>query len=188
MMIRLAAEGDLPAIVEIANWAAAHTTANFAIEPEPLSLWQENFEKTRVMHPWLVAVDEGGAIAGFAKSSPWARRCAYSHAAEVTVYVESSQHGRGVGTALYAALLPTLDAQGYRSLLAGITQPNDASVRLHERFGFRRCAVFHHIGFKFGSWHDVGFWERISRAGEGEAPPAPLPLRPVAEVWRGKAG
>ncbi len=65
-------------------------------------------------------------------------------------------------------MLPALEAQGYRTLLAGITVPNDASVRLHESFGFRRVATFERVGWKFGSWHTVAYWQRSVG---GDAPP-----------------
>ena len=69
-------------------------------------------------------------------------------------------------------LIPVLTAQGYRTLLGGITQPNEASVRLHESFGFRRVALYERIGWKFEQWHDVGYWELI--LGEADVPPAEI--------------
>ena len=116
--IRLARESDLPEMLAISNRAAAETTANFAIEPEPLEAWQ------------------------------------------------LEHHRRGLGRALYRRLFGTLEAQGYRSALAGITQPNDASVKLHESFGMRRVALFEGIGWKFGRWHDVGYWQLCFGQGE----------------------
>ena len=87
-------------------------------------------------------------------------------------------HRRGVGKALYDRLLSTLRAQGYRTLLGGITVPNPASVRLHESFGFRRVALLERVGWKFGTWHDVGYWELLLRDDDK----APTDLKPVAEV------
>lgn len=159
MKVREAVFEDLPAILAISNRAAATTAANFAVEPETLASWQESWRATRGRHPCLVATDAAGAVVGFAKSSPWKGRCAYEWAAEVTVYVEPEHHRRGAGRALYAALLPMLEERGFRTLLAGITLPNDASVRLHEAFGFRQVATFERIGWKFGRWHTVGYWQ-----------------------------
>ena len=98
----------------------------------------------------------------------------------MSVYVDPSAHRRGVGGALYESFLPVLRSQCYALLLAGITQPNPGSVRLHEKFGFVRCGTYHRVGWKFGGWHDVGYWE-LDLAPD-RAPPSPL--RPVAEVWR----
>lgn len=166
--IRSARFDDLPAMLEISNWAALNTPANFAIEPETLDSWEADFLETHERYPWLVAVLES-AIVGFAKASPWNGRCAYNWSAEVTVYVHPDLHGRSIGTALYDTFIPLLKAQGYRTLLGGITQPNGASVRLHESFGFRRVALFERIGWKFERWHDVGYWELI--LSDDDAPP-----------------
>jgi phosphinothricin acetyltransferase len=160
MHIRLATEADIPAVLKISNWAALHTPANFAIEPEPLDDWLRSWRDTHRMHPWLVAVDdEGAGIVGFAKSSPHRGRCAYAYTAEVSVYVHHEHHGRGIGSALYQRLIPILRAQGYCTLLAGITVPNPASQRLHEALGFRRVATYERVGWKFNRWHDVGYWQ-----------------------------
>ena len=161
MGIRLAEFDDLPAILAISNWAAIHTAANFAIEQETIESWQKEWHETHEMYPYLVAVDDANTIVGFAKAAPWNGRCAYTYSAEVTVYVHPDHHGQGIGKVLYSQLIPTLKAQGYHTLLAGITQPNEASVRLHESFGFTRAALFERVGWKFNQWHDVGYWELL---------------------------
>lgn len=179
--IRLAGRADLGAIVGLSNWAALNTPANFATEPESEGAWAATWEATRDQHPWLVAVDaaDGARVLGFAKSGPHRARGAYAWTAEVSVYVEPTAFGRGIGAALYARFIPLLRAQGYRMLIAGITTPNPASVRLHEKFGFVRCGTYHRVGWKFGSWHDVGYWEaHLTPADE-----PPQPLRSVADVW-----
>lgn len=163
MNVRIAQPDDLPAILAISNWAALNTPANFAVEPETLESWTQSFDATHRMYPWLVAEEK--AVIGFAKAGPHKGRCAYAWSAEVSVYVHPDYHGKGVGSALYARLIPMLKEQGYVTLIAGITVPNPPSERLHESFGFTRAATFHHIGWKFGRWHDVGYWELIMRDG-----------------------
>ncbi|MCH8854278.1 MAG: N-acetyltransferase [Planctomycetes bacterium] len=164
MRIRLAKFDDLTAILAISNWAAINTAANFALEQESLESWQEEWRETHELYPYLVAVDDHNTIVGFTKATPWKGRCAYIYSAEVTVYVHPDHHGHGIGKALYGRLMPTLKAQGYHTLLAGITQPNEASVRLHESFGFHRVALFEQVGWKFDQWHDVGYWELLLQA------------------------
>ncbi|MHB8874530.1 MAG: GNAT family N-acetyltransferase [Myxococcaceae bacterium] len=92
--------------------------------------------------------------------------------------------GQGIGRALYDRLIPTLRAQGYMLLLAGITQPNPASEKLHASASFIRCGVHHRAGWKFGAWHDVAYWELLLHPDEAQ----PRALLPVSEVWRGQAG
>ena len=177
--IVLAGAADLPSVAEIANWAAAHTPANFATAPEPLALWQTWWDETHAAYPWLVA-RAGGRVVGWAKAGPHRPRGAYAWTAEVSVYVHPEAHGQRVGTRLYERLIPTLRAQGYATLLAGITLPNPASERLHEAFGFVRCATLRRAGWKLGRWHDVGYWDLVLATGDG----APGRITPVAEVWR----
>ncbi len=190
--IRPARPDDLPDIVAISNWAAKHTAANFAVEPETLDAWEVEWRDTHEMYPWFVAVQcatptsptprpQGtGRIVGFAKASPWKGRCAYRWTAEVTVYVHPDHQGRGIARALYDKLMPTLKAQGYHTLLAGITTPNPASVHLHESFGFQRAARFERLGWKFDRWHDVGYWEAALHTADQR----PEPIKPVCEVLR----
>lgn len=109
--------------------------------------------------PWIVA-ERDGAIAGYAYASAFRNRPAYRFGAEVTVYVAESSRRGGVGRRLYAALAHLLTSQGYRRAFAGISLPNDASVALHHAMGFTDAGVTHAAGFKFGRWHDVGFYER----------------------------
>ena len=176
--IRLATFDDLPGILQISNWAALNTAANFAVEPETLESWQDDWHETHEMFPWYVAVDETTKVVGFAKASPWKGRCAYLWTAETTVYVRPDRHGEGIGKALYRRLIDTLRAQGYHTLLGGITVPNPASVRLHESLGFRRVAMLERVGWKFGRWHDVGYWELRLRDGEA----VPESITPVSLI------
>jgi L-amino acid N-acyltransferase YncA len=176
--IELAKESDVPRVLELSNWAAEKTAANFATKPESLDHWLETWKRTSRFHPWFVARSGDGTILGFAKSSPHRSREAYDWSAEVSVYIDSEFHGRGFGTALYGALIPQLKAQGYVTLLAGITGGHEPSERLHAKTGFVRCGTFHRIGWKFDRWHDVGYWElHLHPAGE-----PPSPIRVVIEV------
>lgn len=175
--IRLAAPADLPAILAISNEAAATTAANFAVDPEPLREWEASYAATARTHPWLVA-DDHGTVVGFAKASPWSGRCAYNYSVEITVYVDPRHHRCGIGHALYTRLFEILTLQGYQSALAGITLPNDASVRLHEAFGMEHVATFARVGWKFGAWHDVGYWQSQLQDVSDQTPR----VRPVADV------
>ncbi len=108
--------------------------------------------------PWIVA-EAGGAIAGYAYASDFRTRAAYRFGAEVTVYVSEGARRTGVGRSLYGALMRLLALQGYRRAYAAITLPNEGSVALHRALGFTDAGVWHAAGFKFGSWHDVGFYD-----------------------------
>jgi L-amino acid N-acyltransferase YncA len=135
----------------------------------------ERIARISERYPWLVA-EEGGEILGYAYATEHRSRSAYRWAADTAVYISSEHHRRGVGRALYGALLPLLRRQGLYMAVAGITLPNEASVGLHERMGFELVGHYRDIGFKHGAWRTVGWWQaRLREPVEGEAPADPGP-------------
>jgi L-amino acid N-acyltransferase YncA len=168
---------DFPAMLEISNWATRHTTASFRTEPETLDQWVTALQCRSSAHPWYVA-ERHEQVAGFAMASPFNDRCGFAPTAEVSVYVHPDHQGTGVGTALYRKLIPTLAAQGLQSAIAAITVPNPGSEVLHERFGFRKTGVLSRVGWKFGRWHDVAYWQLLLR----NDAVAPAPLKNVSEA------
>jgi len=193
--IRLATAGDVAAIVDIANWYALNSPANFAVEPEPLEMWQAAWREQQQRYPWLVAeatagdaTAEDGAIVGFAKASPFRTRCAYRWTVETSVYLRAGWQGRGIGRGLYERVLSMVRRQGYLKVIGGITLPNAASVRLHEHFGFRHIGTMFRVGWKFGRWHDVGFWELEFDGGDTSQAPGATQLVCDIEGNGGKRG
>ncbi len=172
---------DFPTILEISNWATCHTAANFRTEPDTLEHWIDLWKGKAERYPWLVA-ERDGSVVGFAMASPFTGRCGFAYTAELSVYVHPNHAARGVGAALYRQLIPTLEAQGYRTLVAVIAIPNPASDRLHANFGFRRVGVLERVGWKLGTWHDVAYWQCIlnDRDEEPEAIRTVRAVRPVA--------
>jgi L-amino acid N-acyltransferase YncA len=127
-------------------------------------------------YPWLVA-DDDGVVIGYAYAGPFRNRNAYDWTCEVSVYVHERYRGRGIGSMLYARLLAVLKAQGFRATIGGATWPNRASEALHLQFG-RQVGLFPRIGWKFGAWHDVMFWQLDLAA----ADTAPTPFAPFDEA------
>jgi L-amino acid N-acyltransferase YncA len=143
--------------------------ASFEADPPDEREMRARIERA---HAWLVA-ERDRRIVAFAYGCPHRERAAYRWAADVSVYVDAAHHGQGVGRALYEALLPQLRDQGFYTACAGITLPNPASVALHEAIGFRPVGVYRAIGWKFGAWHDVGWWQIALRPPGSEPPPEP---------------
>jgi phosphinothricin acetyltransferase len=114
--------------------------------------------RIRAAYVWLVAERDGQAL-GYAYGGRHRERAAYNWTVEVSAYVDQSAQGAGVGRELYLALFDRLKASGYRLLVAGITLPNEPSVAFHQALGFERVGAFKNIGFKFGEWWDVGWWQ-----------------------------
>jgi phosphinothricin acetyltransferase len=119
---------------------------------------RRRIEEISSRYPWLVAEADGG-VTGYAYASPHRTRAAYRWAADVAVYVERGHQRHGLGRALYGGLLELLGRQGVQVACAGITLPNEASVRLHEAVGFAPVGIYRRIGWKAGAWHDVGWWQ-----------------------------
>jgi len=115
---------------------------------------------------WLVAETADG-VAGYAYGTRWRERPAYSRTVETSVYLSVEFQGRGIGRALYRALLEDLTAKNFHTAVAGIALPNDASEALHRALGFEKVGVFRAVGRKFGAWHDVAWWQRSLAAGSG---------------------
>ena len=160
MTIRAATAQDAAAIAAIYNPYIAETTISF--EEEPVSEVEMRARIAAVQDgglPWLV-LERDGEIAGHAYATKWRVRHAYRFSVETTVYLAAPHAGKGAGTALYTALLAHLRAAGCHLAIGGIAQPNAASVALHEKMGYRKVAHFGEVGFKFGRWIDVGYWER----------------------------
>lgn len=166
-------EADAEQIAAIYAPYVRDTAISFEIDPPSAGEMRARIGKTVEAHPWLVCAD-GTHVVGYAYASKHRERAAYRWSVDVSVYVDGAAHGRGIGRALYTALLPLVVAQGYRTAYAGITLPNAASVGLHEAMGFRRLAVYRGVGFKLGVWHDVGWWELALRPRDA-APAEPLP-------------
>jgi len=158
-MIRPAQPSDAEAIARIYNYYILNTVITF--EEQPITaqdMAQRMLQITAENLPWLVAESAGG-IAGYAYASRWKDRSAYRYSVESTVYLDAEARGMGYGSQLYGALLADLRQGEVHVVIGGIALPNEASVRLHEKLGFRKVAHFKEVGYKFGRWIDVGYWE-----------------------------
>lgn len=160
--VRSATPGDLPAVAAIYDVAIERTPATFDLEPKPLAWWEALLTACEGEdgHELLVAVAEHGEVLGYAKSGEHRAKAAYRTTVEVSVYLAEGHRGRGVGTALYGALLERLERSGVRVAVAGVTQPNEASHRLHRAQGFTEVGTFREVGVKNGRAWDVRWYER----------------------------
>ena len=156
----------------------ADSPASFEEIPPSPAEFSRRIETTTRSHPWLVLQNDDRTV-GYAFASPYQPRAAYRWAATVGVYILASEHRRGAGRALYAALFELLRRQGLYTAIAGITLPNDASVGLHKAFGFQYVGVHPDIGWKAGAWREVSWWQLALRpARHGQRPDDPLgPVR-----------
>jgi phosphinothricin acetyltransferase len=158
-LIRNATQADAQAIVDIYNHYVLNTSISF--EEGAVSVQEMVGRIAEVASndlPWLVMETEGEVV-GYAYASKWKGRCAYRFSVETSVYLAHGVGRRGLGSELYKTLMAQLKDKGFHAAIGGIALPNPASVALHEKFGMAKVAHFKDVGFKFGQWIDVGYWE-----------------------------
>lgn len=159
-IIRPAAPADAARVADIYNHYVAHTVVTFEEEAVAAAEMARRIaEVQEAALPWLVA-EEDGRVVGYAYAAKWRARSAYRFSVEVTVYLGPDDGRRGIGSRLYGAVIPMLQEQGLHAVMAVIALPNAASVALHEKFGMRKVGHLQEVGFKFGRWVDVGYWQR----------------------------
>ncbi|MFI9616652.1 GNAT family N-acetyltransferase [Streptomyces sp. NPDC052023] len=163
VQVRPGVEGDLAALTDLYNHYVGETPITFdtaVFTPEERRPWLLS-HPVDGPHRLMVATDaHSQEILGYATSGPYRAKPAYSTSVEVTVYVAPHAGRRGIGTLLYRALFDALSGEDLHRAYAGIAQPNEASTRLHERFGFRYVGTYREVGRKFGRYWDVAWYEK----------------------------
>jgi phosphinothricin acetyltransferase len=157
-LLRPCASADVARVCEIYNHYVHETVVTFEEAPVAAPEMERRIGEVTARWPWLVC-EHGGKVAGYAYATTWRPRSAYRYSVESTVYLAPESTGRGLGRALYGALLAELRARGAHCVLGGIALPNAASVALHERLGFRKVGELEEVGFKHGRWVNVGYWQ-----------------------------
>jgi L-amino acid N-acyltransferase YncA len=155
--VRDADPADLPRIAAIYDEQVQTAISTFDLEPRPMAYWEARLTSTEPGDHLLVA-DVGSALVGYAYSSSYRPRPAYARTREVSVYLDASSRGHGLGRLLYDALLARLRADGVHQVLAVVALPNDASEALHRGCGFERVGLLPEVGWKFDRWIDTALW------------------------------
>lgn len=159
--IRAATDGDLEQVNDVYNHYVRESHATFDVDPVTMATRREWFRRygTTGRSRLLVATSPTTML-GYATSSPYHEREAYAPSVQTSIYTAPGMQRRGVGTALYSALFELLAEEDVHRAYGGIALPNDASIALHERFGFTRVGCFTEQGRKFGRYWDVVWYER----------------------------
>jgi len=159
MEIRPAQPNDLGRLTEIYNHYVAGSHVTFDVEPFTEATrrpWFNRFDGARYQC-WVAGRD--GLLHGYACSMPFKEKAAYGTSVEVSIYLDHQSVARGIGRELYRVLFDALRAEDLHRAYAGIAQPNEPSMKLHEAFGFTPAARYNEVGRKFGRYWDVVWLE-----------------------------
>ena len=173
--IRMAKESDAAALLAV-YLPYMETTITFEYDAPSLEEFTRRVRSTLEEYPYLLC-EENGEVLGYAYAHRFKPRAAYQWDAELSIYVSRTVYSRGIGQALYGALIDLLQAQGVRNVYGVITSDNERSLRFHKRMGFTDAGTHRKTGYKNGRWHDIVY---LSRHLDGEDPPAPV--RPIGAI------
>jgi phosphinothricin acetyltransferase len=156
--IRAATTADAPAMLDIYSSFVLSTAISFETAVPAKAEMEARIERCLRKFPWIVCeIDR--MIAGYAYASSHRERDAYQWTCESSIYLHPQFGRRGIGMVLYTTLLSLLKLQGFVNVYGGITLPNEASIKLHEKCGFVYFAGYDNVGYKLDSWHKVGWWK-----------------------------
>ncbi len=159
--IRDAVEDDVPRLLEIYNDIILTTTAVYQYKIHTLDMRMEWF-KTKQQNGFPVFVaEDNGVVAGFSTIGPFRQWQAYKYSVENSVYVDADKRGHGIGKLLLQPLIDAAKQMDLHTIIAGIDATNEASLRLHKKFGFEEVAHFKQVGYKFNRWLDLKFLQLI---------------------------
>lgn len=160
MLIRRAELKDLEELLEIYNYEVVYGISTFDLGPKTLEEWRRWFDLHNIEnHPLLVAEVEGHTV-GYASLSSYREKEAYRSTVELSVYVAASHRKKGVGDALMKAVLELArEDDSIHMVVSVITGGNEASIRLHDKYGFTYCGCMHEVGYKLGAYRDIENYE-----------------------------
>ena len=175
--IRLATEKDAEAILKIYAPYIEKTAITFEYDVPSLLEFSGRISKTLEKYPWIV-YEKDGEILGYAYAGPEYSRAAYQWLVGTSIYLSESARGKGIGTALYEKILDILKKQNFCLCYARVNDDNEASLRMHEKYGFKKIGVLKNCGYKFGKWHGIIILEK--QLNEFSVPPKPV--IPITEL------
>jgi len=177
LRFRFAEDQDAAVIQAIYAPYCESSVVSFETKAPSVEEIGQRIRKISEQFPWIVGeVDH--RVLGYAYGSRHNERAAYQWSVDATVYVSPLAQRSGLGRGLYTSLFRILALQGFYKAYAGITLPNPASVGLHEALGFKPVGIYRGVGYKLGSWHDVGWWQ-LSLHPESDEPPAPRRIQEI---------
>jgi L-amino acid N-acyltransferase len=161
IQVRHATEKDIPEMLSIYNDIILNTTAVYDYKPHTLEMRHAWFKTKQEQGFPVFVADEEGAVVGFSSIGPFRAWAAYKYSVENSVYVKADQRGKGIGKLLIPPVIEAARQLQMHTVIAGIDATNESSIRLHKGFGFEETAHFRQVGYKFGRWLDLKFFQLI---------------------------
>jgi L-amino acid N-acyltransferase YncA len=158
-LVRPATPADLDTVAEIYDHEVRTGISTFDVEPPPIGYWEARLASVDAGDHMLVT-EVAGQVLGYAYSSAYRPRQAYARTWETSIDLAADARGRGLGRALYGALLIKAAEDGVHTVVALVATPNPASEALHLAYGFRHLGTMAEVGFKFGRWVNTAWYER----------------------------
>ena len=185
ILLRTARPDDAPRLLEIYRPYVEKTAISFECEVPSLEEFRGRIVRTLKNHPYFT-VERGGELLGYAYTGSFVGRAAYSWAAEVTIYLREDQRRNGLGRRLYGAIEAASRARNIFNLNACIGVPegqedlhlNRNSMEFHAHMGYRLVGEFRRCGYKFGTWYNMIWMEKLL----GQHPVSPKPVIPFSEL------
>jgi phosphinothricin acetyltransferase len=156
--IRAATIRDAAQIAEIYSYYVNNTVITFELTAPDVKEIEERISNCLASSFEWIVYENNNAILGYAYYGTFKERKAYDYTCETTIYLRRDCIHSGVGTALYGHLMDSLKKSRMAVAVGCIALPNEPSVRLHEKLGFKQCGIFKNVGRKFNSWVDIGYW------------------------------
>lgn len=158
IIVRMATLEDAQAILDIYTPYITNSNITFEYTVPTIDEFKNRMEIIMQKYPYIVAVCNE-KIVGYAYAHEYKERAAYQWNVETSIYVNEELKHQGIGTLLYSKLLHILKVQNVQNVYACVTLPNENSEKIHCAFGFDLIGRFHETGYKFDTWHDVGWFE-----------------------------
>jgi phosphinothricin acetyltransferase len=158
-MIRELEEKDCAGIAEIYNHYIRNSLISFETHEIDSDEILARVKKSRALGLYWLVYEDNDQIIGYTYASQWNARGAYKNTVEVSIYLSPDAVGNGRGSMLYSELFKRLHNESLHTAIGCIALPNPESVGLHEKFGMKKVAHFSEVGYKFGQWIDVGYWQ-----------------------------
>jgi L-amino acid N-acyltransferase YncA len=184
MNIRFAVPNDAKALLGIYGPFVQNTPISFETAVPDEETFAGRIVSYTQKYPWLVA-EKKGVIAGYAYAGKHREREAYQWSVESSVYLHPDFQGKGIAQQLYRELFSMLKFLGYVNVYAGITLPNEKSIKLHNAMGFQLVGIYEKIGFKNGKWHDVQWMSRRLNI-PGQTPGKPASVESIGNWFEEK--